>query len=94
MKNFKRVLLFLSILACTPAFAQSIYSKKIHLSDEKTQEPVAFATVSVTLKGETTPMKYVLTDDKGNASIAKLKKGTYTLRAELMGYKTYTKEVA
>ena len=94
MKNFKRVLLFLSILACTPAFAQSIYSIKIHLSDEKTQEPVAFATVSVTLKGETTPMKYVLTDDKGNASIAKLKKGTYTLRAELMGYKTYTKEVA
>ena len=94
MKNFKRVLLFLSILACTPAFAQSIYSIKIHLSDEKTQEPVAFATVSVTLKGESTPMKYVLTDDKGNASIAKLKKGTYTLRAELMGYKTYTKEVA
>ena len=94
MKNFKRILLFLSILACTPAFAQSIYSIKIHLSDEKTQEPVAFATVSVTLKGESTPMKYVLTDDKGNASIAKLKKGTYTLRAELMGYKTYTKEVA
>ena len=94
MKNFKRVLLFLSILACTPAFAQSIYSIKIHLSDEKTKEPVAFATVSVTLKGATTPMKYVLTDDKGNASIAKLKKGTYTLRAELMGYKTYTKEVA
>ena len=94
MKNFKRVLLFLSILACTPAFAQSIYSIKIHLSDEKTKEPVAFATVSVTLKGESTPMKYVLTDDKGNASIAKLKKGTYTLRAELMGYKTYTKEVA
>ena len=81
------------LLSGTAAFAQSIYSIRLHLTDEKTGEPVAFATASVTVKGEKTPLKYTLTDDKGDASISKLKKGTYILRAELMGYKTYTKEV-
>ena len=94
MKNFIRNFLFvLTLMGATPAFAQSIYTIKLHLSDEKTSEPVAFATASVTVKGEKSPLKYTLTDDKGDASITKLKKGTYILRAELMGYKTYTKEV-
>ena len=94
MNNCIRHFLFtLAVLLGSPAFAQSIYSIKIHLSDEKTSEPVAFATASVTVKGEQTPAKYTLTDDKGDATITKLKKGTYILRAELMGYKTYTKEI-
>ena len=94
MKNFIRNFLFvLTLMAGTPALAQSIYSIKLHLSDEKTSEPVAFATASVTVKGEQHPLKYTLTDDKGDATITKLKKGTYILRAELMGYKTYTKEI-
>ena len=93
MKYFKHLLLVITILACNTAFAQSIYSVKLHLTDEKTSEPVAFATASVTVKGEKTPLKYTLTDDHGDATITKLKKGTYILRAELMGYKTYTKEV-
>ena len=95
MRNIlKYLLLTLTLLASTSAFAQSIYSIKLHLTDETTQEPVAFATVSVTVKGEKEPLKYVLSDEKGDASVHKLKKGTYILRAELMGYKTYQKEVA
>ena len=94
MKYFKHLLLVLAILTGQTAFAQAIYSIKLHLTDEKTGEPVAFATASVTVKGETSPSKYTLTDDKGDAAITKLKKGTYILKAELMGYKTYTKEVA
>ena len=93
MKHFKHLLLIITLLASTNAFAQTIYSIKLHLTDEKTSEPVAFATASVTVKGEKTPLKYVLSDDKGDATITKLKRGTYILRAELMGYKTYTKEV-
>ena len=93
MKYFKHLLLIIALLACNTAFAQSIYSIKLHLTDEKTSEPVAFATASVTVKGEKTPLKYTLTDDKGDATITKLKKGTYILKAELMGYRTYTKEV-
>ena len=90
---FKYILLVLLTVAATPAFAQSIYSIKVRLIDSKTSEPVAFATVSVTEKGEKSPSKYSLTDDQGRGTLAKLKKGTYIFRAELMGYTTYQKEV-
>ena len=94
MKNLLKSLLIIFLLSFqATASAQSIYSIKLHLTDAKTSQPVAFATASVTVKGETSPLKYTLTDDHGNAVLAKLKKGTYILRAELMGYKTYTKEV-
>jgi len=94
MKSFCRYIILLAMLFFgTTAFAQSIYSIRLHLTDAKTSEPVAFATASVTVKGEKTPLKYTLTDDNGDAVIAKLKKGTYIFKAELMGYKTFTKEV-
>ena len=94
MKNISRFfLVLLFTIAVTPAFAQSIYSIKLRLIDDKTSEPVAFATASVTVKGEKSPLKYTLTDDKGAGTLAKLKKGTYVLKAELMGYKTYSKEI-
>ena len=94
MKNITRFFLItLLILAVTPAFAQNIYSIKLRLVDEKNSQPVAFATASVTVKGEKSPLKYTLTDDHGYGTLAKLKRGTYILKAELMGYKTYTKEI-
>ena len=93
MKYFRNILLFLTLFIAAPAFAQSIYSIKLSLIDENTSEPVAFATASVTVKGEKTPLKYSLTDDKGKTTLSKLKKGTYIVRAELMGYKTFHKEV-
>ena len=94
MKNFCKILLLLVSLSMgTSAFAQSIYSIRLRLVDAKTNEPVAFATASVTVKGETSPLKYTLSDDSGNASIVKLKKATYVLKAELMGYKTHTQEI-
>ncbi len=76
------------------AYAQSIYSVKLKLVDAKTSDPVAFATASLTVKGETTPVKYVLTDVDGAATLTKLKKGTYLFKAELMGYKAFSKEIS
>lgn len=93
MKYFRHLLFIITLLACNTAFAQSIYSIRLRLVDAKTNEPVAFATASVTVKGETSPLKYTLSDDSGNASIVKLKKATYVLKAELMGYKTHTQEI-
>ena len=94
MKNIQKCLLIFFLLSfCTSALAQSIYSVKLRLVDENNSQPVAFATASVTVKGEKSPLKYTLTDDKGYGTIAKLKKGTYILKAELMGYKTYSKEI-
>ena len=75
------------------AFAQGQFTVKLKLVDEKTSEPVPFATASLTVKGEEKAAKYVLTDDKGQASLTKVKKGTYIVKAELMGYKAFQQEV-
>ena len=76
---------------CVTASAQ--VTVKLRLIDAKTSDPVSFATVSLTVKGETTPAKYVLSDSHGAATIAKVKKNTYVLKAELMGYKPYSQEI-
>ncbi len=91
---FKRLatVCFLMILSLA-AYAQGSFTVKIKLVDEKTAEPIGFATASLTVKGESTAAKYVLTDSHGAASLTKVKKGTYILKAELMGYKTYEQEV-
>ena len=75
------------------AFAQNSFSVSLRLVDEKTDDPVGFATVSLTVKGEKTAAKYVLTDSEGAATVAKVKKGTYTLKAEMLGYKLHTQDI-
>ncbi len=86
------IVCLLSIMSLS-ASAQAIYSVKLKLIDAKTSGPVGFATASVTAKGETTPAKYVLTDSEGEATLTKLKKGTYVFKAELMGYKIHQQEI-
>ena len=86
-------LVVLAMLAGHSALAQAIYSVKVKAVEEKTDAPVAFATASVTLKGEKEAYKYTLTDEEGTATLTKLKKGTYVFKIELMGYKTYSKEI-
>lgn len=94
IKKLSHILLLLvSLLAAPSAFAQAIYSVKVRAVEEKTGQPVAFATASVTVKGEKEALKYTLTDDQGYATMTKLKKGAYTFRVELMGYKSYVREI-
>ena len=94
IKKLSHILLLLvSLLAAPSAFAQAIYSVKVRAVEEKTGQPVAFATASVTVKGEKEALKYTLTDDQGYATMTKLKKGPYTFRVELMGYKSYVREI-
>ena len=84
----------MALLLSFTAFAQGSFSVKLRLLDSKTSEPVSFATVSLTVKGQDTAAKYVLTDIDGNAEIVKVKKGTYVLKAELMGYVTHMQEIS
>ncbi len=91
LTRLSSVLVFMIISLA--ASAQGIYSVKLKLVDAKSAAPVSFATVSITVKGENTPQKYVLTDSEGLATVAKVKKGTYVLKAELMGYKAYSREI-
>jgi len=73
------------------AFALSAQNHKIalQLQDATNAEPVGFATVSLTPeKGQA---KYTLSDGDGHALLEKVKNGKYTLKAEIMGYKTFVK---
>ena len=81
--------LFMSILAS----AQNSVSVSLRLIDSKTSDPVSFATVSLTVKGEEHPAKYVLSDSEGKATLEKVRRGTYILKAELMGYKAHSQEI-
>ncbi len=91
---FKTIATVVALFFFLPLSAQAQFTVKLRLIDDKTGEPVPFATASLTPKGSTTASKYVLTDDKGQASIAKVAKGTYTLKAEIMGYKTHNQEIS
>ena len=93
----KRIIALLCGLILMSAFsftgmAQS-RSVSLTLKDKSTGEPVAYATVSLTKSGEKTPYKYILTDDKGKALIDRVAAGSYTVKAELLGYKEYSKEI-
>lgn len=63
---------------------------KLVLVDETNGEPVGFATVSIVKDGHTKPSNYALSDEKGKVTLESVKKGDYTLKAELLGYRPYT----
>lgn len=88
------LLVILGMVVLFPAAsAQSRGSVKVVLSDSSNGEAVGFATVSLTREGEEKPEKYSLTDAGGKAVLEKVRNGKYTLRAELLGYKTLTREI-
>ena len=67
--------------------AQATRSVTVVLQDSSSGEPVGYATVSLTKAGANTASKYALTDDKGKAVLDKVAAGSYTVKAELLGYK-------
>ncbi len=89
----KSALVMLTALFSFSAFAQNSFTVRMELKDAKTEAPVGFATASLTVKGEKTPVKYVLSDSEGKAVLQKVRKGTYILKAELLGYKAFEKEI-
>lgn len=83
----------LTMLALSLAASAQSRTVTLILQDSSSGEPVGYATVSLTAQGAKSASKYALTDDKGKAVIEKVPAGNYTLKAELLGYKTLTKEI-
>lgn len=81
------LVLFLS----ASAFAQTKVTAT--LLDSTNGEPIGFATAYLTKAGQTAPAKYTLSSIEGKVELDNVKKGTYVFSAELMGYKSYTKEI-
>ena len=63
------------------------------LLDSSNGEPVPFATVSLMKDGAKKPEYYNLSNDYGEVVINKVRHGNYTVKAELLGYKAWTKHV-
>ena len=92
MKSSPRLLVSFVAAAFFSAasFAQNISLK---LQDAATGDPVSYATVSLTVPGKASAYKYVLSDDKGAAKFENVKKGSYEVKAELLGYKSFKKSI-
>ena len=94
MNSFRRIFLVIAglLLLGTGTFAQNSTVKAV-LLDSSNGEAVGFATVSLTREGESKPSKYVLSDSDGKVEFTGVHHGTYTLKAELLGYKAIEKKV-
>lgn len=92
MKVLKSLALVVLMLSGISSFAQNAGIKAV-LIDESNGEPLGYATVSLTRNGQSKPDKYVLSDENGKVSFESVKNGTYTFKAELLGYQAYTTEI-
>ena len=64
----------------------------VKVLEEKTEDPVPYASAYLTAKNDTLITNFTLTDTSGVARITKVTRGTYVLTVEMLGYKTYKKE--
>lgn len=97
MRYIAKILLPLIFIIFTNGitFAQTRdYRVRGTLLDSIRNEPVEFATASVTPKGSDTPTKYALSDNKGKFEITGITPGDYTLKIEFMGYSTVVKQIS
>ena len=92
MNTPRKVICTLGILLLSLAAAAQNNLKAV-LVDSSNGEAVGFATVSLTREGSQKPAKYVLSDSEGKVEITGIRAGTYTFKAELLGYEAFTREV-
>ncbi len=85
--------LCLALSLSVPAIAQTTGKISLKLSDSSGGEAVPFATVSLTRSGESKVYKYVLSDAEGKASFEGIPAGSYVIKAELLGYREFSKEI-
>ena len=72
------------------AYAQGGVSVSMLLSDSSNGEPVGFATVSLTDTTTARTYKFSMSAADGKVYILGVRNGVFLLKAEMMGYKTYS----
>lgn len=66
-------------------------SVKATLADAKTGEPVSYAAMWLTEKGDTVINNYAISDDAGRVVINGVKQGKYDVHIEMLGYESFVK---
>lgn len=64
---------------------------KASLADSKTGEPVSYAAVWLTERGDTAIVSYAISDDAGRVTIDGVRQGKYDVHIEMMGYESFVK---
>ena len=90
--NSKIFILSLGLFLSISLGAQNIVTA--NLRDSQNGDAVAFATVSLTRDGANKVYKYVLSSDKGVVKFEGVRRGNYELKAELLGYKVFTRKIS
>ena len=85
--------ILLPLVTSAGLYGQTNFSLKGVIVDTLKNEPVEFATISLIPKGETTALKYALTNSNGGFEILSIPGGVYNMRVEYLGYKAVTREV-
>ena len=87
-----RFCLLLCCLFCTVGLSAQNAVTAV-LADSQTGEPVSFATVSLTREGSSKVYKYVLSGGDGAVRFEGVRNGSYSMKAELLGYKDLTRSL-
>lgn len=66
---------------------------RVSVMESGTENPVEFATVYLSKQGDSTVTNFAITSEKGIALIENVVQGKYVLNCELVGYKSFSKEV-
>ncbi|MBQ3660366.1 MAG: outer membrane beta-barrel protein, partial [Bacteroidales bacterium] len=96
MKKIILTLIFAAAALCATSFTAAAQRKatvKLALVDTLTREPVSYAAAMLLPQGDTVAKYYALAGMDGKAEFAKVDYGRYTLKAELMGFETLTRQI-
>ena len=96
MKKIILTLIFAAAALCATSFTAAAQRKatvKLALVDTLTREPVSYAAAMLLPQGDTVAKYYALAGLDGKAEFAKVDYGRYTLKAELMGFETLTRQI-
>ena len=85
--------MLLLLVPVVRANAQTHHNITLQVLDAANDEPVGFATVSLSVPGSSASPKYALSDGEGKAILERVKPGKYQLKVEILGYKTFIKEI-
>ena len=86
MKVLKSTLLAVAFCLLTAFSASAQRNVKALLVDETSGDPIGFATVSLTKKGQEKAYKYILSNEAGKVELENVRKGSYEFKAEFLGY--------
>ena len=86
MKVLKSTLLAVAFCLLTAFSASAQRNVKALLVDETSGDPIGFATVSLTKKGQEKAYKYILSNEAGKVQLENVRKGSYEFKAEFLGY--------